>query len=1434
MDNLDEIANSSTGARWTRPGVGARFDDASVRIDLSVQEPDGTVRDIAIQARERVPFFAVHTFLDQCAPGAADRPWCSAGRHVSDAAALGEAGLRSGAVLRRGEPWADRRHRSTPILDVVGGPDAGKHARLVPGTLVLGRDRGCDLVLTDPDVSRRHLAVITSPSGVTVRDLASTNGTTVDGEALASEPRSLTGAELIRLGSTFLSLADADERMAATGDDPDGTTRVVRQPHRVARPVPTVVPIPTRPTSARARKVQWLAAAVPAAIGGALAVSLHSVQLLAFALVAPLGMLAGDAVDWLRIRRASARNAARHRSRVARFRTEVAARLRSEQTARRGADPDPGTVMRIAAGPLARLWERARDDPDLLRVRIGLGTVRSAVEVSGQDGPVPAGALTAVPVAVDLRTGPVTITLPRAAGQQLAFWLVAQLATLVSPADLELAIVVSRRTEGAWQWARWLPHLRRATGGATWTPQELSTLVDARQAAARRVGEGRRGSADRLQPPPWLVAIVDLGEDAETAALAAVLVNGTAHGVSAIVVEPRPLRPVGSGVRLAAVHETASAVAVAVEQTDGGAVEPNPEAICDQVDPEWVDHLARALAPLRDGSSAAAGLPRTVPLAGLIAFSPSDPAAIRTAWRHSGGRADVMIGMAEAGPLRLDLDRDGPHALLAGTTGSGKSEALRTLVLGLAIAHPPDEIAFVLIDYKGGAAFADCTRLPHVAAAVSDLDEDLAGRALRSLAAEIRRRERLFADVGARDLAGYRYLRGASSLPRLVIVVDEFAVLTTELPDFVTGLVGVARRGRSLGLHLVLATQRPAGVVSAEIRANASLRIALRVTDPADSHDVIDDDAAADIVADRPGRAYVRTASGTVAVQLATASARYEAPAEVTVTELGPWRSLPPNRASSSDPTGPAGIVTALRDAARAEGCGEARAPWVQPLPSSISTPCLPVVNDPALVPIGLVDRVHAQDQPPLVVDLGVGGSLLVVGTARSGRTSALVTLATGAAARLSPEDLHVHAIDCAGHNLAALGALPHHGTTAGPDDGLSTADELITRVLDEQRHRRRLLTELGVDSIADARRRGHRLPLLLILLDGWETFTATADGSDRTACVERLLAAVRDAPGTGVTVAAAGDRGALAPRIGSVFATRVILRLTDRVDYAAAGIASGAVPGHLPPGRGLLAPDGLEIQCAHPGPDPGAAGVASAVQTCAARWAARSPSGVAPLRLLPLPERVSLAAVARPADRIVVGVAAPDNAVVSLDLLAMPSRLLVAGPAHSGRSTTLMTLLAQTGAGEVVVAASARSPLADAAHRRGCTLIGPDDPCDAVPSPAARRRLFLVDDGDTFAATPVGQRIESLLRADPPEWGFVVSATIEDAVTAYRGLVTEIRRHRCGLLLRPASADGDALGVRLPRQRDLAPPGRGLLIGDPRWGPQFAHGPLTVQVALP
>ncbi len=396
------------------------------------------------------------------------------------------------------------------------------------------------------------------------------------------------------------------------------------------------------------------------------------------------------------------------------------------------------------------------------------------------------------------------------------------------------------------------------------------------------------------------------------------------------------------------------------------------------------------------------------------------------------------IGVHGAGPVVLDLVRDGPHALVGGTTGSGKSELLLSLVASLAAVNRPDELAFLLVDYKGGAAFAECADLPHVLGVVTDLDAALTERAMTSLDAELKRRERLLGEHGCRDLTAYhaRKRPGDPALPRLVLVVDEFRALAEELPSFVAGLVRVASLGRSLGIHLVVATQRPAGVVTADMRANLGLRIALRVRDVVDSLDVLEAPDAARIHECTPGRAFLRSAATELAqFQCALVTGRTAVQQGVRLLAVDGIPVAPPQGSPDTDL---ARLVEACGEATQLCRADRVAPPWLPPLPRLVPSESL--AGMPGQVAIGLLDDPAAQAQRPYLWDVG-GGHLGITGPPRSGRTTALQVVAAQLALATSPCDAHVYAVHTGA--LAGLEALPHVGAAVDLSD-LDRLDRLV------------------------------------------------------------------------------------------------------------------------------------------------------------------------------------------------------------------------------------------------------------------------------------------------------------------------------------------------------------------------------------------------------
>lgn len=777
--------------------------------------------------------------------------------------------------------------------------------------------------------------------------------------------------------------------------------------------------------------------------------------------------------------------------------------------------------------------------------------------------------------------------------------------------------------------------------------------------------------------------------------------------------------------------------------------------------------LARRLAPLTDGTQRQASAATTL---GTLLDWPTDRSEAGRLWATDRVCLRVPVGTGPEGvPVELDLAIDGPHALVAGTTGSGKSELLRTWVTALAIRNPPDRLSFLLIDYKGGSSLAECAGLPHATGLVTDLDPQLAERVLVSLQAELKRREAVLARAGARDVKDY----DGPDLPRLVIVIDEFRVLREELPAFLDGLIRVAAVGRSLGLHLVLATQRPAGVITPDLRANVNLRIALRLRDEADSRDVIESSAAALIPEGCPGAALLRTGSGAPrTIQVAPAAARPEASQDdwdiVEVSDL--WSGFAALRAGAAAPPASSlgGLPALLSEEARRRGMSS-RPVWIPPLPEHVGG---------SEVPSGtwaLADHPESQSRSPLRWEPGRTGSIGVLGSGRSGRSAALASLVHSAA----PTWLYV--LD-PGRGLQDSWLKIHPGLRAwvGPDDrahGIRTLE-----VLGEELDRRRLDPERAAEQV-------------VIVLDGWDRWLEAYGELEAGRGVDLALRLLREGRSAGLHLAISGDRSLLIGKVAAALPETWALRLHDPGELSLSGLRREQIPQSPPPGRAVRLSDGLLAQVVVTGRDILPADLAAPAD--------HANPGPSPTETLTDPEQVTSLRSSAPPQVVALPTEcrAEGWAVGGDDAAPIPlprGSMLVLGPPRSGVSSTLHRLLDQDGA---------------EAGPRVVTIPDPStwDEGELARALAADPHTVLVDQAHLLAGTTTEDLVLDWSRRTRGR--LLVGGDLEACSNQFRGLAAHLATGRRGVILGAHSGrDGHVLGVTLP-VGDPQVPGRGLLV---------------------
>ena len=1147
---------------------------------------------------------------------------------------------------------------------------------------------------------------------------------------------------------TVLTIDDPSGEVSVLAVSPpvaiEASSGVFRRPPRPPHPdaerpmtCPDIAPMPPP-----APPLSWASLLAPIPIALAMAFFFRPLFAL-FGLMGPALVLGRWFEQRRRRRRQLADRAAdveRARHEIDDLRTRYAEAIARERWVR---FPHVAHLHARARARSVRVWERRAEAPDRLTVVVGVGgdTVQPVWDDSVPDdlhsvamAPLH---LRSVPHIVDLvGQGGLGVCGDLAAARSVVRSVVLQLASLRGPADL--AIVPIGADVRQWDWVKWLPQLdcpllADPSNADLWhqlRSQEAIVIVDDPHADVAAVV---RAAVDAD------VEVVVLSAAATSAGLPAAC-TATLHVDANGWLDQPKARTQGDG-----------PIAVGITTSTATA---------------WSKSLARILDPEQRGGGLDVEVSSSTLISSLRIEGPDDVQRLRLSGelggaptlQHHTSQPDppslpFVLGTSASGRVEFDLAADGPHALVAGTTGSGKSELLRTLVLSMAALRAPENLAFVLIDFKGGGAFDGCVDLPHVAGLITDLDEGLIDRALAGLRAEIQTRE--------------ERIRQGIALPALVVVIDEFAVLANDYPHVLEGLIDLAARGRGLRMHLILATQKPSGVVDHRIRANTNFRIALRVQHTHESVDVVGVPDAAMLDRRSPGRAIVRVGSDDPqSIQVCNTQPERAATSRV----VGPFllrRSEPEDEGRSSFVGEPP--LDLLASWITAAGGTEAAPLWMPPLPERCSVVELRAGSADATVGhgylIGLLDQPHSRTQTPFHWLPDRGALVLFSGDPK-------------------PVD---NVIGCLlADVVAGLGPIGHAYLVSSAPSPASPSHPCVGAVIStsDQERLERLLTLL------EGRWSGTSGPHVLVAIDDIGSMLASFDDLQRLEIVERLEALARTGVGAGIhLVIGARSVRDLPHRVAQHVPQRLLGQVADPTAHLLLGTSAPTGPAthvtDVDSGATVLVADRV-------GAEPVIANnrsVAARVERC--------------------PERLSMHALVSPVTAhrgldIAVGVRYRDLAPAVIPI-RWGRDVLVAGPRGSGRTTALHVI------GEMVERAGVCVVTAGSGSWRWPT-VGEQAVAALAESPTSEPTVLLVDDADRLSDEL--ERALLGLVAVPDRQVTVVASSSIDGTRMARSVASAVRANGVGLLVGGSPLDGEVFRIRRPDVPGLSRvPGRATLV---------------------
>ncbi|MFB1052165.1 type VII secretion protein EssC [Paraliobacillus sp. JSM ZJ581] len=862
--------------------------------------------------------------------------------------------------------------------------------------------------------------------------------------------------------------------------------------------------------------------------------------------------------------------------------------------------PDVEAIRKMALEVNARIYEKTMHQHDFLHFRAGLGNINASFDIEFREEEFTQEkdelidnartlrsqfqTLSNVPIVTSLTKGPVGYIGQRELVVEQLQLLVTQLALFHSYHDVQFITIFPEDEKDSWNWMRWLPHaklqdlnVRGFVYHERSRDQVLHSIYQVLKERKQMLDEKANSNEKTIFTPHYVI-----------------LITHEQLILDHIIMEFFNEDPINLGVSLVFVENVMQSLPEHVDTVidirdskNGNILLEQGELVNKHFKPDHFpekfnkEEISRGLAPLNHLQSLKNSIPESVTFLEMYGVETVEELDISQRWLMNETYKTMAVplglrGIDDMVYLNLHEKAHGPHGLVAGTTGSGKSEIIQSYILSLAVNFHPYEVSFLLIDYKGGGMANLFKNLPHLLGTITNLERAQSMRALASIKAELQKRQRLFGEHDVNHINQYQklYKQGKASepMPHLFLISDEFAELKAEQPDFMKELVSTARIGRSLGIHLILATQKPSGVVDDQIWSNSKFKLALKVQNASDSNEVLKTPDAAEITL--PGRAYLQVGNNEIyeLFQSAWSGADYVPDKEdsnyvdttiYAINDLGQYTILTQDLSGldkketvGSVPTELDTVIDYIHDYTEVHQVKPLPRPWLPPLPERIYSEDLNTLDfkvawgdakKPLEVTIGMLDQPELQQQGPLTLNLSKDGHIAVFSSPGYGKSTFLQSMLMGLVRQHTPEHLHIYLLDFGTNGLLPLKQLPHVADTILIDE-VEKVEKWIRLMTGLITERKKKLSQFGVaDMSMYERASGETIPNVFIAIDNYDSVKDADFGDDFNKLITQMA---REGASVGIHLAiSAGRQSSLRMPLLSNIKRQVALYVIDDVE---------------------------------------------------------------------------------------------------------------------------------------------------------------------------------------------------------------------------------------------------------------------------------------------